>query len=118
MTRTIRRPATWQEEPTLKPAPWNSAAVREGDTIYVRTYAGPIVQLRVKEVRYSSFVGTVLPEDNERTYLAGCERVDDGQISVFPPSRKVTKKEYEEEDWRQWIVRTESRKKVQNRDVH
>ena len=114
MTRTILRPANWQEEPAPKSPSWDSGAVRAGDTIYIRTYAGPIVRLRVKEVKNTSFVGVVLAEDNERTYHAGCAEAGDDQVCVFPPSRKVTRKEYEEEDWRKWSVRTEKKKKVQN----
>ena len=112
MTKTIRRSSLLSQQETQIPRyAWNSPEVREGDTIYVRTYAGPIVRLRVKEVKNTSYIGIVIPEDNERTYLAGCEPVSDTQICVFPPSRKVTKKEYEDEDWRAWVIRSERKKK-------
>ena len=48
---------------------------------------------------------------NMKTYLAGCEPCSSDQICVFPPTRRVTRKEFEEEDWRAWIVRRENKKK-------
>jgi hypothetical protein len=110
LTKTIRRPAGHDDRSYQRPA-WDSPDVREGDIVYIRTYAGPIVRLRVKEVRYTSIVGIVFPEDNEKTYLAGCEPCSGDQICVFPPTRRVTRKEFEEEDWRAWIVRRENKKK-------
>jgi len=100
-TKTIRRPAA-----NSNSAPFcDDKTVRNGDVIYVRTYAGPLVKLHVKEVKQSSFIGIVDNKDNEKTYLAGCERCDPTQLSEFLHSKRVSRKEYEEEDWKIWVVR-------------
>jgi len=103
LTKTIRRPAN---HVGIQPKPDRSSKeVIAGDIIYVRTYCGPIVKFRVKEVKNGYYLGIVDPKDNKKTYLAGCEPSPDEQICSFPFSKKVTREEYESEDWQVWVVR-------------
>jgi hypothetical protein len=81
-----------------------------GSFVFVKTYAGPIVRLKVEEVRNSSYVGTIHPEDEERLYLAGVAKCDESHVCWVPKAYQVTRKEYEDEDWKIWIVRKKLQK--------
>jgi hypothetical protein len=81
-----------------------------GSFVFVKTYAGPIVRLKVEEVRNSSYVGTIHPEDEERLYLAGVAKCDESHVCWVPKACQVTQKEYEDEDWKIWIVRKKLQK--------
>jgi hypothetical protein len=100
MNKTIRRPQGSQpiEEKII------------GSFVFVKTYAGPIVRLKVEEIRNSSYIGTIHPEDEEKLYLAGVARCDKNDVCWIPRARQVTQKEYENEDWKIWIVRKKLQK--------
>jgi hypothetical protein len=84
---------------------------RVGETVYTRTFAGPIVRVRVTEVFDGGFKGTVHPDDDRRTYLAGVPECPPGYVSVFFEHCVVTREEFEKEDWTKWISRIEKKKR-------
>ena len=82
---------------------------RVGDHVFVRAYAGPVIRVTVTKELDGSFEGTVHPDDDRKLYLAGVPECPPGYIGIFHDHRVVTRKDFEEEDWRLWIVRTEKK---------
>jgi hypothetical protein len=77
----------------------------------VRTYAGPIVRVTVTKISDGGFEGTVHPDDDRRTYLAGVPECPPGYVSIFHDHLVATREEYEREDWSKWITRIEKKVK-------
>ena len=80
-----------------------------GETVYVRTYAGPIVRVRIVEVTEGGFKGTVHPEDDRWVYLAGVPECPPGYVSVFHEHLVVSREDYDREDPAKWISRIEKK---------
>ena len=82
---------------------------RVGELVFVRAYAGPVVRVTVTKELDGGFEGTVHPDDDRKLYLAGVPECPPGYIGVFHDHRVVTRKDFDEEDWRKWIARTEKK---------
>lgn len=80
------------------------AKFRVGDEVFVRTYAGPIVRVRIVEVISGGFRGTTGEADNKRLFLAGVPDCPPGFVSTFHDHLVVTKEEYESEPQDKWVV--------------
>jgi hypothetical protein len=72
----------------------------------------------VTEAFDGGFRGTVHPDDDRRTYLAGVPECSPGFVSTFHDHLVVTREEYEREDWTRWTTRVEKKiKKSQKSGV-
>lgn len=67
--------------------------------------------MTVAEVIDGGFRGTVHPDDDRRTYLAGVPECPPGFVSTFHDHLVVTREDYEREDWTKWITRVEKKSK-------
>jgi len=79
--------------------------------VYTRTLAGPIVRVTVTRAFEGGFEGTVHPDDERKTYLAGVPECSPGHVSVFFENRVSSKEEFEKEDWSRWVTRVEKKKR-------
>lgn len=86
------------------PVKEQEAKFRVGDEVFVRTYAGPIVRVRIVEVISGGFRGTTGEADNKRLFLAGVPDCPPGFVSTFHDHLVVTKKEYDLEVKDKWDV--------------
>jgi hypothetical protein len=100
LTKTIRRPRDYQQNAS------KNEVVKHESIVYVRMYCGPIVRLKVEEYRESFFRGFVHPEDENKLFLAGVVKCNAQDMCVVPSSFRVSQKEFEEEDWKIWSVKT------------
>lgn len=78
---------------------------RIGETVFVRTYAGPIVRVTIKKAENGTIHGTLNREDNTKLFMAGVPECPDNYVGVFHEHCIVTKEDYDSEDWRKWSVR-------------
>lgn len=77
---------------------------RVGDEVFVRTYAGPIVRVRIVEVIPGGFRGTTGEADDRKLFLAGVPECPSGFVSTFHNHLVVTKEDYDSEVKGKWDV--------------
>lgn len=77
----------------------------------MRTYAGPIVRVKIVEATEGGFRGTVNPDDDKWVYLAGSPECPPGYVSSFHEHLVVGREDYEKEDPSRWVSRIEKKQK-------
>jgi hypothetical protein len=69
--------------------------IRIGQIVYVRTPAGPIVEVKVTNFLDFAFEGTISDFDNDRLFNAGSVKSNPGFQSTFFFHHLVEKKDYD-----------------------